>query len=268
MGTHPRIVVLGGPVPEELRDALADNIDIVAEADLGDGDYNAILVHARAGSLAAVRRFREAGGNVPIYGYSPDPVTIHQRLAWIREGADDLLHTDPAVQALIRRMRGPAPRPAPTQPTMPVAMRLDRYLLALDQYLASRTDLIRRLGEDGAQRYVACVSRREQVCRAADGDLEVDPLAERRGSTREELNWSVRVLDDPDINVELLDVSADGLRILLDAEPVEGEPLRLGIEGLTVAADVDVEVRWSRPRPPRGWEAGTWAARTTITRSP
>lgn len=259
---------MGGPVPGELREALADNIDIVAEADLGDGDYNAILVHARPGSLTAVRRFREAGGNVPIYGYSTDPVTIHQRLAWIREGADDLLQTEPAVSALIRRMRGPTPRTAPTAPTLPVAMRLDRYLLALDQYIAARSDVIRRLGDGGSDRYAACVARRQQVCRASDGDIELDPLADRRGSPRHDLNWSIRVVDDPDVNAELLDVSADGLRILIDAEPVPGETLRIGVEGLTVAAEVEVAVCWSQARPAGGWEAGTWAARSTITRSP
>ena len=91
---NPRIVVLGGGIPESLGTQLRGNIDLVPESEIESGDWTGILVHARPESLSAVRRFRNAGGLTPIYGLSERTVDVSQRIQWIREGADDLLALD------------------------------------------------------------------------------------------------------------------------------------------------------------------------------
>lgn len=262
----PRIVVLGGPVPERLRSELEGNVELLGPDEVGDAPLSAVLVHAHPDARGAVRAFRESGGTTPVFGFGPIVPGIAERLEWIREGAEDLLHPDSAAGALLQRLRGDAPRREVDADEAPVDARLDRYLVALDQYLASRRDLTRRLGDVGAMRYLQTVVARQHVVRAADHLGSPLPAGERRGSTREPMGWPLRLVDAPGAWAELRDVSADGLGIALDPEPRGRGPLRLEIEGLTVSAEIELEIRWRR-RQPDHWEAGGWAVRATITRS-
>lgn len=266
MAPIPRVVVLGGAVPERLRAALEGNIEVVADS--GEREYSAIVVHARRESLTAVRQFRQSGGAVPIYGLSEVEAPIADRLEWIREGADDLLTVEPAAAALIRRLRGGEPKPAQAVSAVPLAMRLDRWLLALDQYLALRRDLTRRLGGDGAARFLECVVHRDRVMRASNPELPVDPRGQRRSSYRDEAAWPLRVPEDPDLACGLINISADGLCFWMVAEQEPEEAFAVEVEGLTVAALLQVEVRWTRRMGEDRWEVGTYALSATITRSP
>lgn len=265
----PRIVVLGGPVPPDLRASLADNLDVIAGDEVSDDTLAAILVHARGDTLHAVRKYRQSGGTTPVFGITPKAPGIEERLAWIREGADDLLAAEGAAEVLVRRIRGEQARvavDASYTPEPPIGVRVDSYLLALDQYVASRRDLTRRLGDDGTARYLQTVVLRQHVVRAADNLAGPLPPGDRRGSQREPMAWPAKLLEAPDVWSELTNVSPDGFGLILEAEPRVKGILRVEVEGLHVAAEVDLELRWRRRRPDR-WETGGWATRARITRS-
>lgn len=266
MPAQLRIVVLGGPVPLALRARLADNLEVVDAQAASDGQAAAVLLYAHSDAIRALRRFREGGGTVPVFGYSSAPADIGARLEWIREGAEDLLDPASAPAALVRRIRGGGAREVAVDGDTPVAVRLDRYLLALDEYLARRRDLTRRLGDGGVASYLDTVVLRERVMRA--GELLGGPVppGERRGSPRELLVWQARLVDSPDEVVEVQNVSADGLGLSLDREPRQRSLLRVEVDGLAVSAQIELEIRWRRREGER-WVAGAWATRATITRS-
>lgn len=254
-------------MPAALRAALAGSMEVYGEAELPAAGFSAVLVHARAEMRTAVRRFRESGGLEPVFGYAEHAPGVQERLEWVRHGADDLVHAPVAARRILQRVRSHGTLQRDEAESVPSAIRVDRYLLAVDNYHASRRDLLRRLGDRGAERFLACVSLRDQVLRAADQDVALAPPTDRRGSTRTRLNWPVMIAGEPDLAVDLRNVGADGVGIALDTEPAPGEVLDLVIDGLNVSAELELELRWTRPSEDR-WEAGGFTTRLTITRSP
>lgn len=261
---HPRVVVLGGPVPAPLAEALTGNIEFVSEDSLGTEPFSGVLVHARSEALSAVRRFREAGGALPIYGLAEGVVPVPTRLLWIREGADDLLTTENAAAVLVRRIRGGPTRALSANEAVPIGVRLDRYLVALNRYLALRKALIQRLGDNGQQKLMECANVRDQVMRAADAEVPLDAFGQRRGSEREELSWAIRLFDERAGEGELLNVGADGFCIAIKDEPRQGELLRLEIDGLSLSALIEGDARWRRQSEPGRWEVGVYATMVTL----
>ena len=267
---NPRIVVLGGPIPEILRAQLAGNIDLLPEVEIETGDWTGILVYARNEALSAVRRFRNAGGVAAIYGLSETPVDVAQRIRWIREGADDLLAMDTAAGVLARRLRGPATRVPGALASVPTGVRLDRYLTALSRYLSARSDVLGLLGEAGRQRFLDCHFLRDQVLKAADGDFPDTGNGQRRGSDREPLQWGVHLANraTDDAIAELQNIGADGLGLALRSPMTPGELMRVDLDGYTMSAVISVEVRWQRRSSKDRWEVGCFVLSLDITRKP
>lgn len=228
----------------------------VAEGEIGREEADGVILHANGDVFPAVRRFRSAGGNLPIFGWSEQTVDIAVRLEWIREGADDLLHPENAVEALLRRLRGDARRAVGQLDT---AMRLDRYLEALRRYLLTREDLVTALGESGRARYLDCTFQRDQVMRASETDATVDAFGQRRGSDREPLAWPAAVMEPYHGTCHVLNIGPDGMCLSLAQAPVAGERLALAIEGATQSMRVEMEVRWQRRIGRDRWEAGALA---------
>lgn len=267
---NPRIVVLGGSIPESLGAQLQGNIDLVPESEVEAGNWTGILVHARVESLSAVRRFRNAGGLTPIYGLADRAVDVGRRIQWIREGADDLLSLDTAAAVLTRRIRGPAAQVRPIgEPALPERVRIDRYLAALTRYLATRTELLEMLGEAGRQRFLDCYFLREQVLRAADGEFP-EVGGQRRGADREPMQWGVRLLGRPpeESIAELQNIGPDGIGLSLHRPLPPGEQIRIELDGYNTSAIVTAEVRWQRRASRERWDVGTFALGLEITRSP
>jgi len=259
----PRIVVLGGPIPGQLVAELDGTVTLVEESAIGADGVAGVLVHARADSLPAVRRFRVAGGQLPIYGLAEGTVSVADRILWIREGADDLLPMASAAEVLVRRIRGEATRIQPADEAVPLGVRLDRWLVALHRYVQLRTRVLNRLGPDGATLLLDMSFHRDQVMRAADAEVTVDALGQRRGGARETLAWTVRVLGEPSGEAELVNVGADGYSVA-SAEQLPLGALRVEIDGLTVSAVLQGEVRWCREAGPDRWEAGVYVQATTL----
>lgn len=267
--SNPRVVVLGGPIPDGLRAQLQGNIDLVPESEVESGNWSGILVHAKTESLPAVRRFRNAGGLTPIYGLSEQSVDVTRRIQWIREGADDLLALDTAAAVLARRIRGPSTRPASGDTSTPAGVRIDRYLTALHRYLTTRTELLHLLGETGRQRFLDCHFLRDQVLRAADNDFADVGGSQRRGSERDPLQWGVRLLDRPaeEAAAELQNIGSDGIGLCLHHPLQPGETVRVELDGYSMSAIVTVEVRWQRRSGRERWEIGAFALGLDIVRS-
>ncbi len=270
--SNPRIVVLGGPVPESLRLQLLGNIDFYPEAEIESGNWAGILVHARSESLPAVRRFRNAGGRAAIYGLSESRVDVKERIQWIREGADDLLSLDTASGVLARRLRGPATRQTAATPSVPTGVRVDRYLTALQRYLTARGDVLTMLGDSGRQIFLDCHFLRDQVLRVSE---QADPdlgNGQRRGSEREPMQWGVRLVDRANeaavlgASAELQNIGADGLGLALHAPIQPGDTARVEIDGYTLGALVTIEVRWQRRAARERWEIGAFALAMEFTK--
>ncbi len=256
---HPRVVVLGGPVPPDLHAALEGNVDLVSEDALGGAEYAGILVHARSGSLPAVRRFRQAGGELPIYGLSDTPPSVSDRILWIREGADDLVATSSCAELLVRRLRGPATRASSGSDAVPVGVRLDRYLVALHHYARLRAGVLADLGDGGATRLIDMCFQRDQVMRVANSDIPLDAFGQRRGGDREALDWVLRILDPVVAEGNLVNIGPDGLCVSVPYTPNVGDAVRVEIEGLSVSAIIEGDVRWLRPIGPGECEIGLYA---------
>lgn len=269
---NPRIVVLGGPVPDSLRAQLLGNIDLVAEAEIESGNWAGILVHAKSESLPAVRRFRNAGGMAAIYGLADGRVDVKERIRWIREGADDLLSLATAADVLARRLRGASSRKLTPPPSVPTAVRIDRYLGALDRYLGARGGVLGLLGDSGRQRFLDCHFLRDQVLRASDQEIPELGTSQRRGSDREPMQWGVRLVDRANevevlgASAELQNIGADGLGLTLHAPMQPGETARVEIEGYATTALVTIEVRWQRRSARERWEIGAFALRMEFLR--
>lgn len=261
---NPRVVVLGGPVPPDLRLALHGNVELLDEHTLGDGAYAGVLVHARAESLPAVRKFRLAGGQLPIYGLAEGPVRVGDRILWIREGADDLLTAETCAEVLVNRLRGAPTRLQPAEEAVPIGVRLDRYLVSLQRYVALRGAVVAALGPGWTEKLVDMSFHRDQVMRAADAEVPLDAFGQRRGGDREALAWALRVLDPTPDEGQLVNVGPDGVCILIPTYPKPGDVLRVEIEGLTVSAILEGEVRWARRRPGAGCEVGLYAATVSL----
>lgn len=247
------MVVLGGPVPEALRQALRENIDILPEGHASDDGVAGVLVHASPGALAAVRRFRMDGGQLAIYGLSGQAVTVSERIAWIREGADDLLTLENAAEVLVRRLRGPPSR-GPGE-GVPPSVRVDRYLSGLARYLGLRTELEVRLGSGGLARLLECQFQRDQAMRAADTEIPVEGAHQRRTGDREQIRWTATLVPSGE-EVELLNVGPDGVGVVLSYDPEPGSRLQLEVEGLDHVGTLEGEVRWRRQTGRDRWEAG------------
>ncbi len=261
---NPRVVVMGGPVPPDLQTALDGNVELVPEEGLGDAPYAGILVHARAESLPAVRRFRMAGGLLPIYGLAEQPVSVAERILWIREGADDLIPARSCAGVLLRRLRGAATRLQPADEAVPIGVRLDRYLVALHHYSLLRVGVVASLGPGGANRLIEMSFHRDQVMRAADAEVPLDAFGQRRGGDREALAWGLRALDPVDAEGELVNVGPDGVCLLVPYSPNPGDTMRIEIEGLSVSAILDGEVRWRRPMDVGRCEIGLYVNRVVL----
>jgi hypothetical protein len=247
-----RYMVLGGPVPPELATALAGLVDLVAEDQVPDTEVDGVLIHARPESAAIFRRFRRAGGSLPIFALTTDAVTITERLQWIRHGADDLLDLATAADTLRRKLRT-APKPGDVREDAERGMFLDRYLRCMHRYIGARQALIPALGEQALSRYLDCVFLRDQALRAAE-DAPTDAFGQRRGSQREPMKWPVRTTDPMESDGTLLNVGADGCALALPTQPPDHLRLTLSTGALT--ATLDLEVRWQR-RAGRGrWELG------------
>ncbi|MDP2314570.1 MAG: hypothetical protein Q8P41_16830 [Pseudomonadota bacterium] len=268
--SSPRFVVLGGPVPERLRADLSGEVDLLEGADLVDPATDGVLVHAHAELFPALRRFRDGGGRLPIFGLAEGPVDVDQRIRWIREGADDLLDLETAAATLSRKLRAevwrPAGRPTPPTENLPVAARVDRWLTAAGRYLPARELLVETLGLGGRNRYLDCAFLRDQLVRAGDTDVTADVFGQRRGSEREPLGWPVQLLAPIEGGGELLNIGADGACISLPSAPGPGERLHVRIEGTNVAATMELEVRWRRRVSRDRWQVGAFGIACSVAR--
>lgn len=256
-----RFLVLGGPVPARLREDLGGSVSLHAEAELPFGEADGILLHAVADLLPALRRFRAAGGALPLFGWSDTVADVRDRLAWIREGADDLVSGPHAADALNRRLRG---RPAGRIAEPAAAARIDRYLRTIERYVQAREQLVAGMGDGGRGRIVDCSFLRDQVIRAAE-DSPADAFGQRRGSERESLGWPVELLE-PAGKAELINIGADGVCLALFQAPSREGHLRAAVEGLSVRAELDLEVRWHRRAGRDRWEAGALSVGCRLVR--
>lgn len=258
-------MVLGGPVPEPLQHALRANIELLPEGPLDGDEVAGVLVHARPEALAAVRRFRMSGGQLAIYGLAGGVIPMHERLTWIREGADDLLTLDNAAEVLIRRLRGPPTRSAVTG--LPPGVRVDRYLVALERYLVLRADLERRVGPEAVERLRECFVAREETFAASDLAAPPPGLRERRFAPREALVWPVG-LADHDGEGELLNVGPDGVGLSTPVRLAPGEWVRIELEGLDRVGVLAGEVRWCTPGPTGEFDVGIYLNAVEVRASP
>lgn len=243
-----RFLVLGGPVPTRLREELGGSIELHAEADLPFEEADGVLLHAVAELLPALRRFRAKGGALPLFGWSDGEADVRERLTWIREGADDLVSGPLAAEVLHRRVRGAATRRAGDPAT---GARIDRYLRSIARYVQAREQLVSDLAEGGRGRVVDVAFLRDQALRASE-DHVPDPFGQRRGGDRDVLAWPAELLD-PAGTAELLNLGADGVGIALPRPPPRDGRLRAAIEGLTVRAELDLDVRWHRRSSRERW---------------
>lgn len=248
-----RYMVLGGPVPLTLQAELAGIVELVGEGSVPDNEVDGVLIYARQESLPAFRRFRRAGGALPIFALAEGDVEMAERLQWIRHGADDLLQTHTAGETLRRKLRSTSTTPLSVRSEADRGMFLDRYLRCLVRYVAARQALIGRLGEQSLSRYLDCVYLRDQALRAAD-DSPADAFGQRRGGQREPLRWPVRVGGSHPVDGELLNVGADGCALSLPIQPVEH--LQLMVTTGALSAELDIEVRWQRRIARDRWELG------------
>lgn len=256
-----RYMVLGGPVPEALQAELAGVVELVAEGSVPDGEVDGVLIYARQESLPAFRRFRRAGGSLPIFALSDGPVEMLERLQWIRHGADDLLDPLSAAETLRRKMRSTA-TPAAARIDADRGMFLDRYLRCLSRYIVARQVLVGRLGENALSRYLDCVYLRDQALRAAD-DAPIDAFGQRRGGQREPIRWPIRVTEPTGLDAELLNVGADGLAMGLPVQPAER--MRIVVQTGALSAALDLEVRWQRRVSRDRWELGGLVTGVSLT---
>lgn len=263
MSSMPRFVVLGGPVPARLREGLVGNLELHDESALDVERADGVILHAHGDVLPALRKFRAAGGSLPIFGYAAHSVDIEARLQWIRDGADDLLGEDTAVASLLRRLRG---RDRPEVPDAEKGLRFDRYLRALKRYLVVREELAEALGDGGRARYIDVAFQRDQVMRTSDSDATPDAFGQRRGSDRDPLNWPAQVIEPRLGACEIVNIGADGLCLGLSRAPSAGEILRLKLEGIAVSGVIDLEVRWQRRVSKERWEVGALATACRLTR--
>ena len=247
-----RYMVLGGPVPAELATALAGVVELVAEDEVPDSDVDGVLIHARPESAAIFLRFRRAGGSLPIFALTLDPVTVPERLQWIRHGADDLLDVNTAADTLRRKLRS-APGPGEARADAERAMFLDRYLRSIHRYVAARQALIPALGEQALSRYLDCVYLRDQALRAAE-DAPADAFGQRRGSQREPMQWPVRITHPSELAGMLLNVGADGCALSTAEAPAEH--IRIAVATGAIQATLDLHVRWHRRAGRARWELG------------
>jgi len=267
----PRFVVLGGPVPEALRADLFGDIELFEGGELVDPTTDGVLVHAHADLFPALRRFRDGGGRLPIFGLAPGSVAIADRIRWIREGADDLLDVTSAADALRRKIRSDTWRPAGALPNLAplsTSARVDRWLVATDRYLPARDRIVAALGADGRARYLDLVFLRDQLLRASDLEGAPDAFGQRRGADRVPLDWSVQVLLPVECRGELINIGAEGASIAVPAPPQQGGLLRVTVEGSAVAGVLDFEVRWQRRASRERWHLGALALACTLTRGP
>ncbi len=267
--TSPRFVVLGGPVPEPLRTDLLGIVELFEGGELVDPSTDGVLVHAHDYLFPALRRFRDGGGRLPIYGLTRGPVQIGERIRWIREGADDLLDIAFAGATLARKLRTEAWRPsvrAPGAEPTPIAMRLDRWLTAAGRYLPAREHLVDTLGNNGRGRYLDCAFLRDQLVRATETEGSPDLFGQRRGSDRENLGWPIRLMSPIESTGELLNIGADGACLSLSTAPVPGDRLQVRIEGGTVAATMEMEVRWQRRVSRDRWQVGAFGIACAVAR--
>ncbi len=267
----PRFVVLGGPVPDLLRADLLGDVELFEGGELVDPTTDGVLVHAHADIFPALRRFRDGGGRLPIYGLAEGRVATADRIRWIREGADDLLDVATAAAALRRKIRSDSWRPSSADPNLvPLSTsgRVDRWLVAMDRYLPVRDSIVAVLGHDGRARYLDAAFLRDQLVRASDLDGSPEVFGQRRGADRLPLDWSVQVLSPVEQRAQLLNIGAEGVSIALPAPPSQGDLLRVAVEGAAVAGVIDLEVRWQRRASRDRWHAGALAVACTITRTP
>lgn len=247
-----RYMVLGGPVPDSLAQALAGVIDLVGEGEVPDTEVDGVLIHARPESQAIFRRFRRAGGSLPIFALAGGGVGVGERLEWIRHGADDLLEVATAADTL-RRKLATSPTADEARQDAERGMFLDRYLRSMHRYVGARQALVSKLGEQALNRYLDCVFLRDQALKAAE-DAPADAFGQRRGAKRERLNWPIRIIDPVQAEGLLLNLGADGCAITIAVQPTE--QLRMAIDTGAMSAWVDLDLRWQRRAARDRWEAG------------
>ncbi len=262
----PRFLLLGGPLPEAAVAGLRDVVTLDATED-ATAPADGILVPARPEVLPAIRRFRDAGGRLPIFAVSPTPVTITERLAWIGDGGvNDVLAADTAGEALARKLRSETWRPSapPSGEGNEAGARVDRWLRAASRYLEAREALLAGLGPRGRARFLDTTFLRDKVLRAGDGDFAADPFGHRRGSEGESLSWPVNLLAPVATSGHLENIGADGACLALANAPGPGERLHISVVGERVAATLALDVLWQR-RIGRGrWQVGALALACTI----
>lgn len=246
-------------------------IQLFEGGDLVDPSTDGVLVHAHADLFPALRRFRDGGGRLPIFGLSLGAVDIGERIRWIREGADDLLDIGTAAAALIRRLHKETWQPVTRRPStdalVPTSARVDRWLLAASRYLSAREEVVKALGDGGRGRYLDCAFLRDQLLKASETEPVIDLFGQRRGSERESLSWPVSLLSPDQADGELLDIGADGACLALPTSPDPGQRLQVRIEGGTVDARLEFEVRWRRRVSREAWHAGVFAIACAVARS-
>lgn len=254
--TLPRFALLEGRLPDAARAAIRGAYEVVTAAEATGAE--GVLVVAGDDALAAVRGYRDAGGRLPVYVLVEGAVPMPERLAWIREGADDLLSMDALAEALEQKVKSAAWRPTPLPDPGETAARVDRWLRAAARYLGAREELLAELGPQGRGRYLDVAFLRDQVLRAGDLDGGPDPFGQRRGSDREALAWPARLLSPVPGEAQILNVGADGACLALPVAPGPGERVFAVISGEHVTARLEFEVRWQR-RVGRGrWQVGVF----------
>jgi hypothetical protein len=245
MNGLPRFVVFGGPVPEALRVALDGVVELCPGGAIPDADASAVVLHAGPSVQAGLRAFRDAGGTLPVYGWTDAPADLDARLAWIREGGDDLVGGVDGAALLRRRLEG--------APDTALGARVDRWLAQLARYLRAREQFGLHTDGDGAKRWADALRLRDAVLEEADGAFAGDPAVRAADVAGPPMGGTATV-DGVPLTVRAL--GAEGL-VVICAEPLRVRTrLDVGLRGAQRAARLDAEVRWIEPRGDGCWDVG------------
>jgi hypothetical protein len=227
-----RLVVFGGAPPAVLAEALHGVAQLVTAGTIPDEEADGVVLFEGPEALDAVRAFRTAGGATPVYGWSPAAVDLERRLAWIREGADDLVGGHVGAARFRARLAQPAAGAPPT-----AAQRVDEWLDHLPRYLRARDQLWTGVDTDAAERHAACMRLRDQLLDASDPGVALVPAA------AVPLRQPILVGGQP---MELSLLGADGIAVrgATTRLPV-GAAVRVDIRGRRTRARMTANVRWT-----------------------
>jgi hypothetical protein len=267
MEALPRFVVFGGPVPEALRVGLEGAAELYPGGAIPDAEASGVVLHAGADVHAGLRAFRDAGGSLPVYGWSDAPVGLDARLRWIREGGDDLVGGAEGAAHLRRRLE--------ETPDAAIGARVDRWTTLLARYLRARDQFGLHTDGDGAKRWADALRLRDGLLAEAGVPFAGDPAArstalpvgERGPGANQPAVASTgmgaaAIVDGVPLPIRAL--GADGLVVICPEAPRVGARMEVELRGARRAARLDAEVRWIEPRGEAGWDVGLRALRCEL----